>query len=74
MAKFSIDRIEGAYAVLIDDQGNDSSVLLSDLPKGVKEGNVVRYEDGVYALDAAEEQQRRSRILSLQEKLRNKKK
>lgn len=70
---YSVDRIEGAYAVLVGETEPDLTVLLSELPEGVKEGAVLRLQDGVYVLDAEEQQRRRSRILALQEKLRGKK-
>lgn len=73
MSIFSVDRIEGACAVLVGDAGDELTVLLTELPEGIKAGNVVRAEDGVYQLDTAEEQRRRAQILSLQEKLRRKK-
>lgn len=72
MSIYSVDRIEGTYAVLVGDDGDDCSVLLTDLPEGMKEGAVVRLENGAYALDESEQQSRRSRVLSLQEKLRRK--
>ena len=69
---YSVDRIEGAYAVLVGETEPDLSVLLSDLPECVKEGTVLRLQDGVYVLDVEEQQRRRTRILALQEKLRRK--
>lgn len=71
MAMYSVDRVEGAYAVLVGDV-DDVSVPLTELPEGVKEGSVLRLENGAYVLDSAEEQRQRNRILSLQEKLRRK--
>ena len=72
MNLYSVDRIEGDYAVLTGDSGPDISVLLAQLPEGIKPGRILRLEDGVYTVDEAEEQQRRSRILALQAKLRRK--
>ncbi len=72
LAMYSVDRIEGEYAVLVGDSGPELPVLLAELPEGVREGNVLRLEDGVYRTDATEEQHRRSQILSLQDKLRRK--
>ena len=73
MTTYSVDRIEGEYAVLVGDNGPDRPVLLAELPEGVKAGSILRLEAGVYSLDATEEQQRRRQILSLQDKLRRKK-
>lgn len=69
MAVYSVDRIEGDYAVLVGEDKSNVTVSLDRLPAGIKEGNVLRFEGGAYSLDSAEEQQRRSRILALQEKL-----
>lgn len=67
---YSVDRIEGTVAVLVGDSGPDLTVLLSELPAGITEGSVLRFNDGVYTLDCQEEQKRRQRILSLEKKLR----
>ena len=64
----AVDRIEGAIAVLIDDAGDELAVELSELPKGIKEGVVLRVAhdpDGnpVWAsavIDDAEAQRRKS--------------
>ena len=70
---YSIDRIEGDVAVLVDDDGHSIPVSLSALPPSVVCGDVLRMQDGVYILAADETQARRSYALSLQEKLRRKK-
>lgn len=67
---FSLDRIEGEWAVLIDDDGQSVDVLLSALPHGARPGKVYREENDAYIEDAAEEQARRERIQALQRKLR----
>ncbi|MBE6806588.1 MAG: DUF3006 domain-containing protein [Ruminococcaceae bacterium] len=71
MGVYSVDRIVGDVAVLV---GEDTSlsVAMSLLPTGVKEGSVLRVEDGSYVLDSVEEEARRQRILSLQNKVRRK--
>ena len=62
MAMYSVDRIEGAFAVLVGESQPDMTVELNQLPAGVKEGTVLRFENGTFSVDANEEQQRRSRI------------
>ncbi len=73
MIVYSVDRIVGEYAVLVGESAQDISVPLSELPQGIREGNVLRYDGNSYTLDDAEEQRRRAQILSLQNKLRCKK-
>lgn len=39
---FAVDRIEGALAVLVDDDGAARDVALADLPPGLRGGMVLR--------------------------------
>lgn len=43
---FSIDRVVGQTAVLIDERGKPMDVPLRMLPPGAKAGEMVEYEDG----------------------------
>lgn len=72
MNLWSVDRIEGDAAVLIDEAGNDAVVALADLPDHLKEGMMLRLADGVYSVDDRAAQERKKAVLSLQEKLRRK--
>lgn len=69
MEHLSIDRIENKTAIC--ERGDLSLVELplSLLPKGAKEGSVLKLENGVYTLDTEEERRRKSRILELQNML-----
>ena len=67
---YSVDRIEGELAVLIDEEEITVCVRLDKLPNGIKTGEMVRYENGQYVLDADAAQVRRAQILHLQQKLR----
>lgn len=67
---FSLDRIEGEWAVLVDDNGHSVDVLLSALPGGACPGKVYRLANDVYIEDPVEEQARRERIQALQRQLR----
>lgn len=44
MSKYTIDRFEGEFAVLLDrtDESNQSLVLKSQLPGGVLEGDILQ--------------------------------
>ena len=45
---FSIDRIVGKTAVLIDERGKPMDVPLRMLPPGAKAGQMVEYENGQF--------------------------
>jgi len=49
-----IDRFEGEYAVIEFEGRLMKDILNSELPVGLKEGDAVRYTDGVYVFDAQE--------------------
>ncbi len=65
----SIDRIEGDYAVCVGDDLRGESILLSLLPKGVCEGDVIVREGEGYRLDAEETKRRRAKNADLQREL-----
>ena len=69
---YSIDRIEGDIAVLVDDDGKTIPVSLSALPETVRPGDILRMQESGYALVPDETEVRRSYAVSLQEKLRRK--
>lgn len=67
--KYSIDRIEGGFAVLIDENENSISVPVSSLPKEAGEGSVLdKTEDG-FSLDSEETKRRKKRLFDLQNNL-----
>jgi hypothetical protein len=47
-----IDRFEGEYAIL-EDNNNHYEIKLSELPKGCKEGDVITTKDGFYTFGRA---------------------
>ena len=67
--KYSLDRIEGEYAVLIDENGLPENVPLSLLPKEAKEGSMLENTEGGYLLDAEETNERRKKLFELQNSL-----
>lgn len=71
---FSLDRIEGDLAVLIDDDCQSSTVLLTNLPANASEGKMYRKVGETYVEDPAAEQARRERIQALQDRLRSRRK
>lgn len=71
--RYSYDRREGDLAVLVDDEGNQVNVPIADLPQDSREGSVLHLVEGRYAVDEVETDQRRTRALALQDRLRRKK-
>ena len=55
---YSVDRIEGPLAVLQDDEGENRTVPLAELPEGLREGDVLCWE-GESWRPAPEERDRR---------------
>lgn len=70
--KYSIDRFEGEFAVLQDDERNSMDVLRSLLPDNARQGVVVIFEDEKWRIDAEETSTRRDRVKKLQQRLLNK--
>ncbi len=62
---WSVDRIESGQAVCISDSELQKVIPLEKLPKGTKEGSVLREDSGVFILDMEEETRRRNRIQAL---------
>lgn len=69
MEYLSVDRIENDTAVCERDDMSVVELALSSLPQGIKEGSVLKVENGIYSLDENEEKRRRKRILELQNML-----
>ena len=66
---FSVDRFEGDYAVCENESGKMELILRSDLPDGIKEGDVFIYNGKTYQIDSEETKKRKKRIEALQEQL-----
>ena len=47
---YIVDRIEGEYAVCEDENRKMHSILVNDLPVGIKEGMMLHFENGQYTL------------------------
>ena len=65
--KYIVDRRENGFAVCEDNEMNVVNIPLDVLPGEVKEGSVLLFEDGKYILLPDEAEERRQRILSLQD-------
>ena len=51
MTYYVVDRIEDKTAVVVGDDGRSVDVPVGDLPRGAKEGTVLRVETGKGAID-----------------------
>lgn len=69
MKRFTIDRIEGTKVILECENKDCVSLDASALPKEIKEGDVLVFEDGSYFLDELETQKRREKIKNLMKSL-----
>ncbi len=67
--KFSVDRIEGKTAVLIDEERNGITVSLSLLPDGIKPGSMLIKAEERYIFDEEETKRRKKRLYDLQNSL-----
>ncbi len=67
---YSVDRLEGCMAVLIDEEGNSRSVPLTVLPAEIQPGTMLRDICEGFSLATDEEAKRRRRVLELQRRLR----
>ncbi len=67
---YSLDRLEGEMAVLVDDEGVSLSLPLTALPPEAQPGDILRREGEGFLLLPDETQARRQRALRLQARLR----
>lgn len=67
---YSVDRIEENIAVLEDDNGKKINVVISSLPQGTAECDVLlRDENGLFFKDDEEKKRRQDLILKMLENL-----
>lgn len=69
MRRFTVDRIEEDKAVLECENGDCVNLELKSLPKNIKEGDVLCFEENSYFLDAAETEKRREKIKKMMDSL-----
>lgn len=60
--EYMIDRLEQELAVCENESKEMVSIPLDRLPKGVKEGDVLREQEGVYTVDEDATRDRRARM------------
>lgn len=67
MRTLIIDRFENTYALCEDGERRMFAIEKNELPKGAKEGDVLRIsDDGTIAVDQEETDRRRGKIKKLQ--------
>lgn len=69
MKRFTVDRIEEDKAVLECENGECVTLELKSLPKNIKEGDVLCFEENSYFLDKEETEKRRQKIKSLMDSI-----
>lgn len=69
MKRFTVDRIEEDKAVLECENGECVTLEVKSLPKNIKEGEVLCFEENSYFLDKEETEKRRQKIKSLMDSL-----
>ena len=69
MKRFTLDRIEEDKAVLECENGECITLEVKSLPKNLKEGDVLCFEENSYFLDKEETEKRRQKIKSLMDSL-----
>ena len=69
MKRFTVDRIEKDKAVLECENGECVTLEVKSLPKNIKEGDVLCFEENSYFLDKEKTEKRRQKIKSLMDSL-----
>ena len=67
--RFTVDRIEGAFAVCEDSDGIMKNIDLTKLPINVKSGDILFFNDGRFSIDRTAASERRAEIAALQKRL-----
>ena len=66
MEKLIVDRIENGIAVLEKEDLSHTEISLNEIGFEVKEGDVLLFENGIYTVDTAYEEERRRNIFQKQ--------
>lgn len=68
MKYISIDRFEGEFAICLDEEEKKFKIKIKDLPKKVKEGDILKVLDGFkFKIDRKKTKEKREEIFKLQE-------
>ena len=64
MKKFIVDRIEGDKAVLECENGDMVNLELKALPKNIKEGDVINFQENSYFLNSDETKEKIKNLMN----------
>lgn len=68
MRVLSVDRFEGNYVICEDDDKKMFAIDVGEMPKGIKEGDIIRISDeGEIHMDEEETKRRRNKVKKLQD-------
>ena len=67
--KYSVDRTEGSFVILIDERGNRITVSDKLLPDKAKPGSMLIWENERFVFDSTETERRKKRLFDLQNSL-----
>lgn len=71
--KYTVDRIEGGYAVCEDENEKTVNFELILLPEGIKEGDIIEKTDDRFVICTDETAERRKKMFNLQNSIFTKK-
>lgn len=71
--KYVLDRYEGDYAILVDTNSRQFDVLIDDLPKESQEGDIFRFDEGIFVLNQEETEVAREKIKDIKQRIVKKK-
>ena len=69
MERYIVDRVEDGIAVLEKEDLTHIEIIVSEIGYEVKEGNVLLFENGKFALDEVFEAERRRKIFEKQKNI-----
>lgn len=72
--KYSVERIEENIVLCEDDDGNVVKMKIKDLPKGIREGDIIVKTENGYTADSEETELRRRKMAELQKNVFGKRK
>lgn len=65
MVEYSVDRIVGQTAVLIDENGKTKEISLPDLPSEVQENDILIFDGSSYQIDFEKKRDKKMEVQQL---------